>query len=145
MEEKIVANNVKLMLLCSPHNPVGRVWTRAELQKVGDICLKHGVITVSDEIHGDFVWGNNSQTVFASLGEQYEQNCVICTAPSKTFNCRSAGIQYLHSQQKFTSPLPQAGSGSRLQPGKHLRPCCLSGGLHLWRGLAAAGEGLYRR
>lgn len=51
------------MLLCSPHNPVGRVWTRAELQKVGDICLKHGVITVSDEIHGDFVWGNNSQTV----------------------------------------------------------------------------------
>lgn len=80
-----------LMLLCSPHNPVGRVWTRAELQKVGDICLKHGVITVSDEIHGDFVWGNNSQTVFASLGEQYEQNCVICTAPSKTFNI--AGLQ----------------------------------------------------
>lgn len=79
------------MLLCSPHNPVGRVWTRAELQKVGDICLKHGVITVSDEIHGDFVWGNNIQTVFASLGEQYEQNCVICTAPSKTFNI--AGLQ----------------------------------------------------
>lgn len=91
LEEKIVANNVKLILLCSPHNPVGRVWTRAELQKVGDICLKHGVITVSDEIHGDFVWGNNSQTVFASLGEQYEQNCVICTAPSKTFNI--AGLQ----------------------------------------------------
>lgn len=91
LEEKIVANNVKLMLLCSPHNHVGRVWTRTELQKVGDICLKHGVITVSDEIHGDFVWGNNIQTVFASLGEQYEQNCVICTAPSKTFNI--AGLQ----------------------------------------------------
>lgn len=55
LEEKIVANNVKLMLLCSPHNPVWRVWTRAELQYVGDICLKHGVITVSNEIHGDFV------------------------------------------------------------------------------------------
>jgi len=91
LEEKIVANNVKLMLLCSPHNPVWRVWTCAELQKVGDICLKHGVITVSDEIHGDFVLENNSQMVFTSLGEQYEQNCVICTAPSKTFNI--AGLQ----------------------------------------------------
>ena len=58
---------------------------------MGDICLKHAVITVSDEIHGDFVWENNSQTVFTSLGEQYEQNCVICTAPSKTFNI--AGLQ----------------------------------------------------
>ena len=91
LEAKIIANNVKLMLLCSPHNPVGRVWTRAELQKVGDICLKHGVIVVSDEIHGDFTWKNNVQTVFASLGEAYAQNCIICTAPSKTFNI--AGLQ----------------------------------------------------
>ena len=91
LEAKIVAHNVKLMLLCSPHNPVGRVWTRAEMQKVGDICLKHGVIIVSDEIHGDFTWGKNVQTVFASLGEAYAQNCVICTAPSKTFNI--AGLQ----------------------------------------------------
>lgn len=91
LEKKITKNNVKLMLLCSPHNPVGRVWTRAELQGVGDICLKHGVIVVSDEIHGDFVWENHEQTVFASLGPQYEQNCVVCTAPSKTFNI--AGLQ----------------------------------------------------
>ncbi len=91
LEKQIIENNVKLMLLCSPHNPVGRVWTRAELQKVGDICLKHGVIIVSDEIHGDFVWENNQQTVFATLGEKYAQNCVVCTAPSKTFNI--AGLQ----------------------------------------------------
>lgn len=145
LEEKIVANNVKLMLLCSPHNPVGRVWTRAELQKVGDICLKHGVITVSDEIHGDFVWGNNSQTVFASLGEQYEQNCVICTAPSKTFNIAGLQVSNIFIPNKNLRRRFRKQVAARLQPGKHLRPCCLSGSLHLWRGLAAAGEGLYRR
>lgn len=91
LEAKIVQNNVKLMLLCSPHNPVGRVWSREELQKVGDICLAHNVIIVSDEIHSDFVWGENKHTVFASLGEKYAQNCMVCTAPSKTFNI--AGLQ----------------------------------------------------
>ena len=91
LEAKIVAHNVKLMLLCSPHNPVGRVWSREELQKIGDICLAHNVIIVSDEIHSDFVWGENKHTVFATLGEKYAQNCIVCTAPSKTFNI--AGLQ----------------------------------------------------
>ena len=91
LEAKIVQNNVKLMLLCSPHNPVGRVWSREELQKIGDICLAHNVIIVSDEIHSDFVWGENKHTVFATLGEKYAQNCMVCTAPSKTFNI--AGLQ----------------------------------------------------
>lgn len=91
LEEKIVQNNVKLMLLCSPHNPVGRVWSAEELQKIGDICLAHNVIIVSDEIHSDFVWGENKHTVFATLGEKYAQNCMVCTAPSKTFNI--AGLQ----------------------------------------------------
>lgn len=90
LEAKIVDNNVKLMLLCSPHNPVGRVWTEAELRQLGDICLAHGVIIVSDEIHSDFVW-EGKHTVFAALGEKYAANCVICTAPSKTFNI--AGLQ----------------------------------------------------
>ncbi len=90
LEAKIIDNNVKLMLLCSPHNPVGRVWTEAELRRVGDICLAHGVIVVSDEIHSDFVW-EGKHTVFAALGEKYAANCVICTAPSKTFNI--AGLQ----------------------------------------------------
>ncbi len=90
LEAKIIDNNVKLMLLCSPHNPVGRVWSEAELRRVGDICLVHGVIVVSDEIHSDFVW-EGKHTVFAALGEKYAANCVICTAPSKTFNI--AGLQ----------------------------------------------------
>lgn len=91
IEAKIVEHNVKLYILCSPHNPVGRVWSREELQKIGDICLAHNVVIVSDEIHSDFVWGDNKHTVFATLGEKYAQNCVVCTAPSKTFNI--AGLQ----------------------------------------------------
>lgn len=90
-EKKIVENNVKMYILCSPHNPVGRVWTEEELRRVGDICMKHGVIVVSDEIHCDFVWTDRPHRVFASLSEEFAQNCVVCTAPSKTFNL--AGLQ----------------------------------------------------
>ena len=87
-ERKIVENHIKLFLLCSPHNPAGRVWTVEELRKIGDICLKYGVIVVSDEIHQDFVF-QGKHTVFANLGEKYQQNCIICTSPSKTFNLAS--------------------------------------------------------
>ena len=86
VEEKIVSSGVRLYLLCSPHNPVGRVWTREELKKLGDICLKHDVLIVADEIHCDFVWSDHPHTVFASLGEPYRRRCILCTAPSKTFN-----------------------------------------------------------
>ena len=91
LEQKLADPKVKLMFLCSPPNPVGRVWTEAELRKVGDLCLKYNVITVSDEIHSDFVWDDNVHTPFATLGKEYEQNCIVCTAPSKTFNL--AGLQ----------------------------------------------------
>ena len=91
LEQKLANPKVKLMFLCSPHNPVGRVWTKEELLKVGDLCLKYNVITVSDEIHSDFVWDDNTHTSFATLGEEYQQNCIVCTAPSKTFNL--AGLQ----------------------------------------------------
>lgn len=91
IEAKIVANNVKLFLLCSPHNPVGRVWTRDELIRLGDICLKHDVIIVADEIHEDFVWQGHTHIPFASLGEAYAEHSVVCTSPSKTFNI--AGLQ----------------------------------------------------
>lgn len=85
-EKKIVDENVKLFILCSPHNPVGRVWTEAELRKMGEICLKHKVIIVSDEIHCDFTYEGHKQIMFPSLGEEFEQNVILCTAPSKTFN-----------------------------------------------------------
>lgn len=90
-ERKITENNVKLFLLCSPHNPVGRVWEEWELRKIGDICLEHGVLVVSDEIHSDFVWQGYRHRVFASLSPEYADITVTCTAPSKTFNL--AGLQ----------------------------------------------------
>lgn len=91
MEKKIVDNNVKLFLLCSPHNPVGRVWNIQELEKAGDICLKHGVTIVSDEIHSDFTFPGHTHRMLASLSEKYADITVTCTAPSKTFNI--AGLQ----------------------------------------------------
>ena len=90
-EQKIVENNVKLFLLCSPHNPGGRVWKEWELRKIGDICVKYDVIVVSDEIHSDFVWEKNKHLVFANLSPEYAMRTITCTSPSKTFNL--AGLQ----------------------------------------------------
>jgi cystathionine beta-lyase len=81
-ENKIKDNNVKLFILCSPHNPAGRVWTREELEKLNDICVRNGVIIVSDEIHCDFIWPGHEHTCFGVLNE----DAVIITAPTKTFN-----------------------------------------------------------
>lgn len=91
MEQKIIDNHVKLFLLCSPHNPVGRVWTIEELEAVGNLCQKHGVIIVSDEIHSDFTFEGHTHHIFASVSDAFAQNSVICTSPSKTFNI--AGLQ----------------------------------------------------
>lgn len=90
-EQKIVAEKVKMFILCNPHNPVGRVWSEAELRRMGEICRKHQVFVVSDEIHCDFIHKGYHHRNFATLGEAFEQNCMICTAPSKTFNL--AGLQ----------------------------------------------------
>ena len=90
-EEKIISHKVKLFVLCSPHNPVGRVWNKEELLKLGDICLKHKVIVVADEIHADFVYQGHQHQVFANLKTDYQEITVTCTAPSKTFNI--AGLQ----------------------------------------------------
>lgn len=81
----------KLLLLCSPHNPVGRVWKRGELERIGRICFRRHVTVISDEIHCDLVYPGHTHIPFASLGEEFRQNSVTCTAPSKTFNL--AGIQ----------------------------------------------------
>lgn len=91
-ERKIVQENVKLFILCSPHNPGGRVWTKQELQKISEICLAHNVLVVSDEIHSDITFGSNVHTVYGSLSEQALKNSIICTAPSKSFNL--AGLQF---------------------------------------------------
>ncbi|NLL38441.1 MAG: pyridoxal phosphate-dependent aminotransferase [Clostridiales bacterium] len=81
----------KLLLFCSPHNPVGRVWTEEELRRVSDICLKYNVLVLSDEIHNDLIMPGYKHTVYATLSEDALQNCLIFTSPSKTFNL--AGLQ----------------------------------------------------
>lgn len=91
LEQKAKDLRVKLIFLCSPHNPVGRVWTEKELIALGEICMKNNVLVVSDEIHSDLILKGFKHTPFASISERFAQNSIICTAPSKTFNL--AGLQ----------------------------------------------------
>lgn len=112
-EQKIIVNGIKLFLLCSPHNPVGRVWTKEELEKIGDICVKHGVTVVSDEIHNDFIW-EGTHTVFAGIKKEFADISVTCTSPSKTFNLASMLISniFIPNQilrRKFRKEMDRAG------------------------------------
>lgn len=91
LEELASKPENRLLILCNPHNPVGRVWTREELMEVSRICLKHQVFVISDEIHCDLIMPGNTFTSFASLSEETEKNTMTCMAPSKTFNL--AGLQ----------------------------------------------------
>ena len=75
-----------MFILCSPHNPIGRVWTKDELRKMGDICVKNNIIIISDEIHFDFIMNGYEHTVMSTLGIEIAKNTITCTAPSKTFN-----------------------------------------------------------
>jgi len=84
-EKKITENNVKLFIFCSPHNPVGRVWTKAELKTLLDICRKHNVFVISDEIHHDLVYSDNKHIPSLTVGD-YDDMMIMLTAPSKTFN-----------------------------------------------------------
>lgn len=82
---------VTFMLLCSPHNPVGRVWTKNELTQLGALCNQYNVTVIADEIHADIIFSNHTHTPFASLSEQLALRTITCIAPSKTFNI--AGLQ----------------------------------------------------
>ncbi|WP_286033599.1 MalY/PatB family protein [Fusobacterium necrogenes] len=90
-EKKIIENHIKAFILCNPHNPVGRVWTKEDLIRLGDICLKHNVLIISDEIHSDLIFKEHKHCSFLTLEKKYFSNLIVCTAPSKTFNL--AGIQ----------------------------------------------------
>jgi cystathionine beta-lyase len=90
-EEKAKDPLTKMFILCSPHNPVGRVWNKEELKKLGDICLENDILIISDEIHHDLILPGNKHTVFSTISEEFEQKTIVCTAPSKTFNL--AGLQ----------------------------------------------------
>lgn len=91
LETKAADPKAKILLLCNPHNPVGRVWTPEELWRIGDICLHNGVFVVADEIHCELVYEGHDYTPFASLSERFRQNSVTCVSPSKAFNL--AGLQ----------------------------------------------------
>lgn len=90
-EKKIVENEVKAFILCNPHNPIGKVWNRDDLKKMGLICKKHGVIVISDEIHMDFLYPGHEHVSFYEVDPSFKEFSLVCTAPSKTFNL--AGLQ----------------------------------------------------
>lgn len=113
-EAKVRENKVRLFILCNPHNPVSRVWTRDELIAMGDICVKYDVKIISDEIHADFVYPGYRHTVLANLKPEFADLTVTCTAPSKTFNL--AGLQvsniFISNQklrQKFRKEICRTG------------------------------------
>ena len=91
LDNKLSDPRVKIIILCSPHNPTGRVWTNEELTKLGNLCLKHNVLVISDEIHSDLIYKPNKHIPFASICEKFADISITCTAPSKTFNL--AGLQ----------------------------------------------------
>lgn len=94
LEEKLLPNTglgsnpnrIKTMIFCNPHNPVGRVWSREEITKLGKIAINNGLVVISDEIHCEILFDNNKHTPFATISKEFEQNCIICMSPSKTFN-----------------------------------------------------------
>lgn len=90
-ERKAADPQVKVFLLCNPHNPAGRVWSVAELRQMAEICLRHNVFVIADEIHCELVFSPNKYTPYGSLGADFERNAAICTSPSKAFNI--AGLQ----------------------------------------------------
>jgi len=116
-EEKI--KQAKVFILCNPHNPVGRVWEKDELIRMGEICLRHGVIVIADEIHQDFIFPGHKHLVFANLNQNFADITLTCTSPSKTFNL--AGLLHANIfisnkilREKFKEEYAQLGIG---QPG----------------------------
>ena len=113
-ERKLKEYQVKLFMLCNPHNPVGRVWTREELEGLAEICLRNDVIVVSDEIHEDFVYPGHKHIPLLSVNERIKNRCITCTSPSKTFNL--AGLQIANIlipdqglRRKFRKQIQAAG------------------------------------
>ncbi|MFC7063934.1 MalY/PatB family protein [Halobacillus seohaensis] len=113
-EEKIKQNNVKLFILCNPHNPVGRVWTKKELTKMSDICVQHGVTVISDEIHADLIFKPHKHIPIASLNNEIKEQTVTCLSPTKTFNLAGLQASYLvtaneETQKKIKSQFSKQG------------------------------------
>jgi cysteine-S-conjugate beta-lyase len=120
-EKKAADPATTLFILCSPHNPVGRVWTREELTRLGEICLRHNVLVIADEIHADLIYKGVTFTPFAGISAALAQNTVVCTAPSKTFNL--AGLHTSNIiipnpslRRRFQKTLNSCGMGKWANP-----------------------------
>lgn len=115
LEEKAKDPRAKMIILCSPHNPVGRVWKREELKRLGDICIDNGLLVVSDEIHSDLRYPGVKYTNFATISERFAENSITCTSVTKTFNL--AGLQISNIiipdrriRQSFESSVESSGT-----------------------------------
>ena len=120
-EKKAADPATTLFILCSPHNPVGRVWTRAELARIGEICLNHQVLVVADEIHADLIYQGVTFTPFAIISDAMAQNTVVCTAPSKTFNLAGLHTSNIiisndRLKRRFQQTLDSCGLGKWANP-----------------------------
>lgn len=109
--------DVHMLILCSPHNPIGRVWSETELQRLGEICLANNVLVAADELHADLIFNNARFTPFGMLDDAFLQNSIICTAGSKTFNI--AGIRASNiiiadpeRRERYQKTLDSSGLGS---------------------------------
>jgi cystathionine beta-lyase len=110
--------STRMIFLCNPHNPVGRVWTRAELSWLGVICRRHNLLVVSDEIHGDLTFTGHRYTPFASLSEKDAKNSVICLSPAKSFNIAACCSAFVVVPDEGRRKLFQ-GENSRLTVNKN--------------------------
>jgi cystathionine beta-lyase len=86
LEKKVKDPRAKMIILCNPHNPIGRVWTKEELKQLGEICIKNEILIVSDDVHCDLIFPGYKYTSFATINDEFAQNSITCTSTSKTFN-----------------------------------------------------------
>lgn len=100
LAQKAADPKAKILIISNPHNPVGRVWTKEELQTVGDICLQHNVVIISDEIHADLVFEGHVHIPVASLGEKYGLNSITLGSPTKSFNLAGLQVGYFFTQNE---------------------------------------------
>lgn len=94
-EKEAAKPETKVFILCNPHNPVGRAWTKEELLRISDICLRHNVLVLADEIHSDLIWRGKQHVAFASISDDAASNCITFMAPSKTFNIAGFNTSYI--------------------------------------------------
>ena len=122
LEKQLRESNVRMMILCSPHNPVGRVWTADELRQLGALLKRYGVVLVSDEIHCDIVYGPHRHHVFPRIVPEMAEQTVVCTSPGKTFNLAGLQVSNIFIQsaalrRQFQRELDKAGYSQLNLPG----------------------------